>query len=507
MQELETEFDNDGTENNSQILTHLANMANDINGIRFCDTSATKLYGFGKAPLPLVKKIGRTAKVLFAEGIQLFNRSKDTQSLFGRQFNFKILDVGYTFIKTAIANTNLITEEVTLQIFELACIFGKSSLDVGEHEKANQAFNEAKACEIDKSKLRSEITPRYHELQFVLHVYLAEMYLIKNDCQACSLMVDIATLHINEATPAKQVKDLCATCLRATIHCLYRNNIEEAFIWSKVNFFKVEDKALACGRVLAFSLRIMNAKLQAGILLNDEIPEATASSNTASFLAWISNVSHSDILLHFMILKLKIKYFGTNIASLCEAYQDAMSQSRLTDRNVNILVAIVDLVKTDVGPEQLIQGLDQLIVKNTMHIGQSLRKVNFETIHIIKFHIIGTWCEDDPKTAKSMIELACEGLQNIKNDLEIVTIYGICMVKAYRTAAFCFDRVETFYGSDALGDTNLMMMRREAVDIILMIQVLLANNEHNEASDYLLCLPKSKGYNISMSNFITDVQK
>jgi hypothetical protein len=73
-------------------------------------------------------------------------------------------------------------------------------------------------------------------------------------------------------------------------------------------------------------------------------------------------------------------------------------------------------------PVQLLQGLDQLIVKNTIYIGQSLRKENFETVHIIKFHIIGTWCGDDPKTAQIMIELACEGIYYIGNQS---TIYEI----------------------------------------------------------------------------------
>ncbi|KAI8583106.1 hypothetical protein K450DRAFT_196304 [Umbelopsis ramanniana AG] len=431
-------------------------------------------------------------KILFAEGKRLFDLSKDAQALYGRHLNFKILDIGYTFIKATIANTDLMTEQATLQIFELACIFGKSSLgkvcsssmenrldlisyfvDVGEYEKADQTFNEAKDLQINTWNLNPEITSKYHELQFILHFYLAEMYLSMNNSQACSLMVDIATQYINELTTAKQVQDLCAICLRAIIYCLRRNNIEEAFIWSKVNFFKVEDKALASGGVLASSLRYFK-------------------------------ISVSDMLLHLMILKLKMKYFGTNVASLYEAYQDAMSQSRLTDRNVNM-------------PEKLFQGLDQLIVKNAVHIGQSLRKENFETIHIVKFQIIA--------------------IHSIKNDLEDVTVYSICMVKAYRTAAFCFECTETLYDSDAWGDTNLMMLRRrlalcyyeneqwdlaeetlernllrhpserEAVDIILMIQALLANNELIEASAYLLCLPKSKGYNISMSDFITDVQK
>jgi hypothetical protein len=86
---LKTEFYNDGTENNSQILTRLTNIANDINGITFSDTSAKKLYAIGKIPLSLVKKKGSKAETLFAKGIQLFNLPKEAQALYGRFNNVK----------------------------------------------------------------------------------------------------------------------------------------------------------------------------------------------------------------------------------------------------------------------------------------------------------------------------------------------------------------------------------------------------------------------------------
>ena len=106
-------------------------------------------------------------------------------------------------------------------------------------------------------------------------------------------------------------------------------------------------------------------------------------------------------------------------------------------------------------PVELFQGLDQLTEKSTLNIGQSLRKENCETIHIIKFHFIGMLFEDDPTTAINLLRLACEGvyyigvkqsndnmeelmpsvsdIQVIKTDLENVTLYSICMVSPYFT--------------------------------------------------------------------------
>ncbi|KAH8556616.1 hypothetical protein BGW37DRAFT_462886 [Umbelopsis sp. PMI_123] len=384
-------------------------------------------------------------------------------------------------------------------MFELA-----HSLDAGEIEKANHAFNEAKAVnasqlETDWPILTSETTSRCHDLQFSLHLHLAQMYLLQHNSHICNSMLNIAIEHISESTQAQQA-----------------NKIKDALIWCKDNLSKVEDKALAFGQILSSSIRVQNAKLY------DRVFRYVIAFNGTEAENGIFGSGRRKTLLRYLYecwYKQKTQFINFN-----SAYLDAMSHSRLTDSNVNMTI-------------MLIKGLDVLIERNYSNVGRSLSKENFERIYIIKLHMVGVSSKDDPNAIKEILDLVCEGIQLIKNDLENATMCSICMAKIYCTAALFFQYAYDLYDGHKSGETNLNIIRRrlalcyyqnqhwdlaeeilqkkllrdpfdkEALDVLLIISVLYAKNEIGEASVYLQDLPNSKGYKSSMSKAITNMKK
>ncbi|CAO3683250.1 unnamed protein product [Umbelopsis vinacea] len=477
IQTLENDVQHVPAENAIQSLTELSNIASGINNAIITGNIQETMYSLGVRiwNLPLRFRFDPLHESSKAEGLRFVAHARST---------------GFEFIKAATLNPEHMSEKVAVQRFELACKVGKAWLDTGDLDKARKFFNEAKDLEAFWPALTSEM-PVSKNLQLSLYLYLAEMQNVNTFLQmnaAMRLLISL-DLDINEVTTIEKVAELCDICFRASRQCLLANNPKESLRWWRCSFTKVEEKALAVGMVIPTAIRLQRIKVHASILLEHGFEGNEMANEAENSLSSISDTKTSDILLHFLWLKLKIAYSNVEKEELAE--------------------------------EQ------------------------FEKLYVIKFHIIATLNGTSLDTTSDLLWSACEEIESIMKDLEEATISGIQMVlwqfadncfqaEKYRSAslfyecanhlhekqdnssenqnilrrklAVCYYDNRQYELAEEILEKNLLKdsSRKNAMDILLMVIVLAAKGETAEAERYLQEMHNGHGFKVYMFKLVAD---